>query len=124
MTTIIVCGGRDYTHFGRIDMVLTYVLRTRGRPLRIVHGGARGADTLADAWALANGCERIAYPADWKAHGRAAGPIRNALMLEREKPDLVVAFPGGKGTADMVSKARAAGIEVLTAEALLADWGV
>jgi predicted Rossmann-fold nucleotide-binding protein len=29
------------------------------------------------------------------------------------KPDLVVAFPGGSGTADMVSRARGAGIEVI-----------
>jgi hypothetical protein len=28
-------------------------------------------------------------------------------------PDLVVAFPGGRGTADMVRRAKAAGCEVL-----------
>jgi hypothetical protein len=41
-----------------------------------------------------------AHPADGKKHGRAAGPIRNQKMPE-EKPELVVAFPGGRGTADM-----------------------
>jgi hypothetical protein len=52
------------------------------------------------------------FPAQWDRYGEAAGPIRNAWMLEFGKPDLVVAFPGGRGTADMISKARKAGIEV------------
>lgn len=49
----------------------------------------------------------------WKDHGKAAGPIRNQLMLDDFKPDLVVAFPGGKGTADMVKKAQDAGVTVI-----------
>jgi hypothetical protein len=47
----------------------------------------------------------IEFPANWKVYGRAAGPIRNMKMLLEGKPDLVVAFPGGIGTADMVKKA-------------------
>jgi hypothetical protein len=54
----------------------------------------------------------INEPADWKAHGRAAGPIRNQRMIDEHRPELVVAAPGGRGTADMVRRARAAGIEV------------
>lgn len=55
----------------------------------------------------------VGYPAEWEAHGKAAGPIRNAHMLSDFKPDLVVAFPGGRGTADMVKKAQDAGVTVL-----------
>lgn len=55
----------------------------------------------------------IVYHADWNAHGRSAGPIRNAKMLAEGKPDLVVAFPGGKGTAHMVGIARKAGVPVV-----------
>lgn len=65
--------------------------------------------------ALARGITVEPHPADWKRHGRAAGPIRNQKMLE-EKPEMVVAFPGGKGTADMVKKAGQAGIEVFVVE--------
>ena len=54
----------------------------------------------------------LAYPANWKKHGRAAGPIRNKQMLEEAKPDLVIAFPGGAGTANMVKQAREAGVKV------------
>jgi hypothetical protein len=113
MTTILVCGGRDYDDWRTVWRVLDGVANRFNVHVRIVHGGATGADQLAARWARETGQEAIAYPADWKAHGRAAGPIRNALMLEREKPDLVVAFPGGRGTADMVAKARAASVDVL-----------
>lgn len=51
------------------------------------------------------------FPADWERNGRAAGPIRNRQMLDG-KPDLVIAFPGGKGTADMVAEAKRRGIAV------------
>lgn len=53
--------------------------------------------------------------ADWSKYGKAAGPMRNQKMLDEYKPDLVVALPGGRGTADMVSRARVAGVEVIEA---------
>ena len=53
------------------------------------------------------------YRADWEGLGRKAGPIRNQQMLDEGKPDLVVAFPGGRGTANMMRIAREAGIEVI-----------
>lgn len=79
----------------------------------IVSGCARGADTLGIEWAEANGIEVARFPADWHTHGRAAGPIRNQQMLDEGKLDLVVAFPGGRGTADMVRRAKAAGIDLI-----------
>ena len=56
------------------------------------------------------------FPADWAKHGKAAGPIRNAEMLTEFLPDYIVAFPGGKGTADMLrkaEKARVTNIEIV-----------
>ena len=79
----------------------------------IISGCARGADTLGIEWAEARGMEVARFPADWETHGRAAGPIRNQQMLDDGKPDLVIAFPGGRGTADMVRRARAAGVELI-----------
>lgn len=46
----------------------------------------------------------------------AAGPIRNSRMLREGKPDLVLAFPGHGGTADMVKQAGEAGVGVMKAE--------
>ena len=86
--------------------------RARGITL-VIAGGARDADTLAAEWAKAQGIPCEIYMADWEGLGRKAGPIRNQRMLDDGKPDLVVAYPGGRGKADMVRRARGAGLEVL-----------
>lgn len=79
----------------------------------IVHGDAKGADSLAGKWAALWQIPVERYPANWTLHGRAAGPIRNQQMLVEAKPDIVVAFPGGVGTDDMKFRAEDAGVELL-----------
>jgi ABC-type Fe3+-hydroxamate transport system substrate-binding protein len=79
----------------------------------VIHGAARGVDEQAMIAAQTlPGVKHLPFAADWHKHGRAAGPIRNKRMLDEGKPDLVVAFPGGRGTANMVKQAQAAGIPV------------
>ena len=107
---VLVCGGRHYSdsrHLGRVLGALAT------RPTLIIHGDATGADELAQRWARRQRIPDRPFPADWGAHGRAAGPIRNQQMLDEGQPHLVVAFPGGAGTADMVRRAEAAGVTVL-----------
>lgn len=106
---VLVCGGRDY---GDRERVYAELDKLRPSMSGLISGGAKGADTLAWdwGWKASFHCER--FMADWKKHGKAAGPIRNQAMLEQGKPDLVLAFGGGRGTADMISRARKAGIEV------------
>jgi len=111
-TVMLVCGGRDYADKERLHVVLNSCLHDWG-VIRVIAGGARGADSFAAQWAAAQEVECVVYPADWANLGRAAGPIRNQQMLDEGRPTLVVAFPGGRGTADMVRRARAAGIEVV-----------
>ena len=104
---VIVTGGRNYTDAAKVDAVLSQTGMTTLR-----HGGCKtGADALADAWARSRGMPVQVVPADW-SQGRAAGPIRNRKMAAMGA-GLCVAFPGGKGTADMVRQARAHGIPVL-----------
>ena len=78
---------------------------------RVIHGGCRGADRIAGHIAKALGMDVVAYPADWNTHGKAAGPIRNSMMLRHERPDLVLAFhpdlKHSRGTADCVRQALA-----------------
>ncbi len=105
---VLVCGGRDFRNAG----LVAATLESLGPISRIIHGGAPGADMLAGEWAIANGIPFEAFPADWDRYGAAAGPRRNAEMLANGKPDMVVAFPGGPGTADMVRKAKAKGVPV------------
>lgn len=106
---ILVCGGRDFLDRSRVCSALE---RLGVKVTALIHGAARGADTLAANWAGSQGIPRKAFPADWSKDGIAAGPIRNAKMLKEGQPDLVVAFPGGKGTWDMVRRARAAKVPV------------
>jgi len=105
---ILVCGGRNYGDQQKVSETLLSLT-----PTSIIHGNAAGADDLADSWAKANHIPVLPFRADWGTFGRSAGPIRNKQMIEEGKPDLVVAFPGGKGTANMIKQAKAAGIKVL-----------
>lgn len=108
---LLVCGGRDYTNVGTVWATLNAI--HAATPIRLViHGAARGADTLAKKWALENHVMQTPVPADWDKHGKAAGAIRNQRMLDEYNPSHVLAFPGGRGTADMVRRARAAGLPV------------
>jgi hypothetical protein len=115
---IIVCGGRGYDDPVHVFRVLDEL--HAAEPIGLLrHGAAPGADRIADEWALARGVPRDPVPAEWGRYARPngrnpAGPIRNAAMLVREpRPVLVVAFPGGDGTADMVRQSRRAGVEVV-----------
>ena len=108
---VLVCGGRDFNNPAWLSITLNELSRESGWTT-IIEGGAKGADRQAREWALANGLDVQTFDADWHAHGRAAGPIRNARMLDEGQPDLVVAFPGGRGTANMVRQARERGITV------------
>ncbi|MDN7703296.1 DUF2493 domain-containing protein [Burkholderia sp. AU44665] len=110
---VIVCGGRDYEDADRLFSVLDE--QHQKEPISLlIHGGAVGADMLAMKWAKWRKVDYLTVNADWSAHGRAAGPIRNAKMLSY-KPDLVITFPGGRDTADMTRQALAAGVELMEA---------
>ena len=116
---ILVCGGRDYDDMPEFTHQMGHLAREHGlENLVIIHGGASGADRMASNWAFTFGLTEEAYLADWKTHGRAAGPIRNRQMLVEGKPDLVLAFPGGKGTANMITQAEKAGVEVIRVESV------
>lgn len=115
---VLVCGARDWT---QRETIRSWLSKLPPGSV-IVHGAARGADTIADEEARALGFEVRPYPADWQKHGKAAGPIRNQRMLDAEAPDVVLAFtfiieqgendPGTitRGTGDMVYRALKAGI--------------
>jgi len=104
---VLVCGGRD---FDNRDAVFYHLDKINEKtPVSyIITGCSQGADALAQEWALSRLVPAMKYRADWRTLGKAAGPIRNQKMLDHESPDLVVAFPGGKGTEDMVRRAKVA----------------
>lgn len=112
---VLVTGGRDYADYARVEMTLDALHRERPFTV-LIHGKAPGADMLAGIWGATRLGEDhvIIFPPDWIKYGRGAGPRRNQQMLDEGKPELVVAFPGGKGTADMVRRAHRAKIPVMT----------
>ena len=121
MCIVLVCGGRDFDDQDRLYRFLDATHAQRKFTL-LVNGGSMGkprlgilgADRMATMWAASRKVPLKIYKAEWDKYGaRAAGPIRNLTMLVMAKPDLVVAFPGGPGTADMVSRANMAGVEIL-----------
>lgn len=109
---VLVTGGRDYEDADGVRQVLSQLHADKGIDL-LVEGGACGVDFYASTWALKHGVAKETYDADWARHGLKAGPIRNTEMLGKHAYDLVVAFPGGAGTSDMVRKAKARGLTVL-----------
>lgn len=115
---LLVTGGRDFTDAKFVNEALD-TLSVRHRVDVLIHGDASGADRLADNWARAAGIPRLPFPADWVLHGPRAGNRRNFLMLEEGEPEMVLAFPGHAGTADMITKARDRGIPVILAAHLV-----
>lgn len=114
---VLVCGGRNFNDALTLGSWLGGIHKDHCISL-LIHGGANGADRMAGEFAKWKGIAVKEYPADWQKHGKAAGPIRNRQMLEDGKPDLVIAFSGGRGTANMISQARAAGVKVLIPETI------
>ncbi len=112
-------GGRDLV-WSHQRVAAELLARSGGRLVHLLlHGGARGADAAIARAAHQLGWCSLVMPAEWGRHGRAAGPIRNRELLEQAiaravahtSPGsiasvLVVAFPGGAGTASLVQQAR------------------
>ena len=109
---VLVCGGRNYNDREHMFSILDRIHQRSGISV-IIHGAARGADSLAGQWAQARNIRCDTYPADWNRDGKQAGFIRNRQMLNDSQPDAVVAFPGTAGTAHMVRIAKQAGYKVL-----------
>ncbi len=111
---ILVCGSRTWSDHGIIFDKLESLPSDADEDVLIIHGGASGADTIAASIAMGLGYGHRAYPADWNTHGKGAGPIRNQRMLDEGTPDIVLAFWDGesRGTLDMITRARRAGIPV------------
>lgn len=108
---VLVCGGRGYNNAELLSVVL-FSLHVAEPITTVIEGSASGADRMAREWAVRNNIPVETYPADWERYGKAAGGIRNRQMLVEGKPDCVVAFPGNKGTANMIGKTKGAGISL------------
>jgi hypothetical protein len=111
---ILICGDRKWKDWLTIK---NFLHRFNPKTTTIIEGECEGADYWAGYLARALGFNVKGYPADWTTHGKAAGPIRNTLMLD-DNPniDFVAAFhnniAASKGTKNMVTQAKARGLEI------------
>lgn len=111
---VLVTGGRNLNDRNMIYQVLDIFHHKHGITV-LIHGAATGADTLAQEWAFLNSIPVCSFPVtkeEWDRLGKRAGPLRNERMLKVGRPDALVAFPGGRGTANMVQQAKAENLKL------------
>lgn len=134
MDYVLVTGSREGQSYENVERVLDLVVKshTQGE-VTLVHGGARGLDIMAGAWARSRGHAVEVHAAKWNTHDprhetvpcrhnvmertcKAAGVRRNADMLAAHDYALCIAFPRGeaRGTNDMIARMRDAGYSVVT----------
>ena len=114
---ILVTGSREWHDTPAVTRELSAVRRLRPDTCDgfvVVHGAAKGLDTIAAFVAGVLGMATEAHPADWTTHGKGAGPIRNQAMVDLGA-DICLAFPTASsvGTWDCVRRANRAGIRVI-----------
>lgn len=111
---IMVTGGREFNNYAIAKTALEKYLSQTDT---LVHGGCRGCDLLCAKVASQIGAKVEEHKADWNKYGRATGPSRNKEML-KSGIDLVIAFPGGKGTNNAIRTAQAFGIPIVRIDRL------
>ena len=115
---ILICGSRD---FAFPEVIQAWMEWNTPWIATVIHGDAKGADSMADYFARDQVLTVEKYPADWTKYRLTAGPIRNQQMLDEGKPDRVAAFftdlNTSKGTRDMVTRSLKAGLPVTAIEA-------
>lgn len=109
---VIIAGSRSFADREYLYSTCDGILAPYNRSIIIISGGARGADSLGEDYAIDRRHSLIRMPARWKEHGRSAGHIRNEKMARAA--DMLIAFWDGesKGTQDMIRRASVHGLDV------------
>jgi predicted Rossmann-fold nucleotide-binding protein len=109
---ILICGGRNFKDYDLFISTMLSLQQWFAKEFVVIQGGASGADRMGMMWAINQGAPMFQVPANWQFYGNRAGTLRNKWMLQFGLPDLVIAFPGGPGTANMVNEAKVWGVDV------------
>ena len=99
---VAVVGSRNFNDYEKLKQTLDQTPDIT----RIISGGAKGADALAEQWAKEKGIEIVVYKPDWAKYGRGAGVVRNRLIIE--DCDYCIAFWDGvsKGTKSSIEHSK------------------
>jgi hypothetical protein len=109
---ILITGSRDWSDADLLRRVVLRMLAVSTQDAVLVHGGCRGVDVdAARLWREAGRPVEV-HAAEWDVHGRAAGPIRNQLMVDLGA-DMCVALirDGSRGASQCADAAERAGIQ-------------
>jgi YspA, cpYpsA-related SLOG family len=114
MSIWVVAGSRNVTNWAFVEEGLHNVAQTFGPPELVIHGNCHGVDKLAEEWARRQEIAVQAFDAKWTQYGKAAGPIRNQIMLELN-PDIVIGFVAGesRGTRGILGASQKRGIRTV-----------
>jgi hypothetical protein len=120
--TACITGGRDFDDWLELTVIMDHI--DQRLPIHLfIEGGATGADRLGYQWAAMRRRITRSLPARWRRLGLAAGPERNSkmkrLLEDANPPGVLIAFPGGNGTADMTAKCNMAGLPVIDIQNVL-----
>lgn len=116
---VIIAGSRDNVVYRDVERACSKFREIHGDDSieEVVSGCAAGADTFGEQWAELNGIPVKRFPANWEQYGKYAGPIRNGDMAKYADALIAVWDGSSRGTANMISQAKAFGLETVT-------WGV
>lgn len=109
---VLITGSRTWPDEQQIKDVLDLLWIELG-PFTLVHGAAKGADQMGEVHQAAQHRPTESHPADWAQHGKRAGYVRNAHMVNRGA-DLCIAFihNESRGATMCADLAERAGIHV------------
>lgn len=105
----IIAGSRTITDFAEVEKAIT---NSGFQITEVISGGCVGPDLLGERWAMQNGIPKTLFLADWKQHGKAAGPIRNSEMAASADALILVYDGKSRGSADMLMKAHSKGLKI------------
>ncbi|WP_248796318.1 DUF2493 domain-containing protein [Pseudomonas sp. MWU13-2105] len=108
---VLICAGRYYLDTAMCRKVLEAYHRYRAISV-LIHGGNQFLGSEIEDWARENGAHLVRYPSNWQLFGKQAERRRNQFMLMDSDPELVIAFPGGSDTEELVAQAKAMNIEI------------
>ena len=98
---VIVAGSRNITDEASVFCNIESVWFEKID--EIVSGTASGVDRLGERYAAERGIPVKQFPADWAAHGKAAGYMRNKQMADYADALIAIWDGRSKGTRHMIN---------------------
>lgn len=117
---LLVCGGRHFDDAALVEGGLT-AFHTASPISVVIHGGLPGIGMPLESWARRNAIHVIRYPANFTL-GKRGDSTRDEFMLADSRPDMLLVFPGGRRTAELLHEANRTQVPVMLAQGVEAPF--